>query len=135
MTLTLKQYDRTTSNGKGARGLSTLTMRLSGRVAISRRAADVLNVKAGDRLVLLQDEHEPRDWYIAFGENTGFTTRDNGGHNMVFNAAHAIKDLFASVEHPGPTGTVLLGEPETVDGRELWPLITARIVQHGYELL
>lgn len=68
-----------------------------GLVKINRQAAELLKIESGMTADFYQDEHEPRDWYIAKGYAEGrytFRKLDKFG-NLAFNN-QALVSLIAS---------------------------------------
>lgn len=93
----LKKYDVSVNTGRSVE--PTISFSDSGVIRISKSATDALNIKAGDRLSLFQDEDSPTDWYLS-KDKDGFPTRpgstkDSG--SVQFNSANTRNDFYQSL--------------------------------------
>ena len=78
-------------------GIPTIFFNSKGLVKINRQAAELLKIDSGMTADFYQDEHEPRDWYIAKGYADGrytFRKLDKFG-NLAFNN-QALVSLIAN---------------------------------------
>ncbi|WPV66314.1 hypothetical protein [Chitinophaga sp. LS1] len=93
-------------------------------------ACTLIGLKDGDRVSFHQDEEEPTDWYLEVTKN-GFELRakENVTKGMLFNSSVMARALVYSVQEV-KSGRVLIGsEHITINGKTLWPLITASLKQ------
>lgn len=100
----------------------------SGLVTINKAAAELLSLKAGDQVVILQDADEETDWYLEKVKTKGFPLRQmkEGNGSLLFNNAHVTKIMADSMTFTGKSGRILIaGQPTKLDKRNLWALLTA----------
>lgn len=94
----------------------------------NKQAGDMLKLKTGSQMLMLQDEKEPTNWYLAPVKSGGFPvySKDNA---FFWSSQVTKKSLMASLEVEHPSGSMLLGsEPTKHDGLLLYPLITSTLV-------
>lgn len=127
----LKQFDTTNTVSRPPQRQKRLSLSASGRVYISKALADDLKVHEGSCMVLLQDTAEPQDWYLSHGGKDGFPVRANTSQ-FVFNCSTVVSELFAAMEYTERSGTVLVADKVTIEGRSLWPLLTSSIKHRSY---
>jgi len=105
----------------------------AGLFTINKKATEILQIEAGNKVVLHQDEDELGDWYIekADQDAAGFEIRSktkNGkpeGGGIYFNNTPTARAIFESVEYPYQSGRILLaGEPTEIGERKLYALLT-----------
>lgn len=71
----LNTFDKDTINQEESNG-SRLTFVKNGVLNINAVAAEIMKLKAGDKIALSQDERKPENWYIHKSPN-GFQVRDS----------------------------------------------------------
>lgn len=89
---------------------------------------DLLKLKKGAGVVLLQDEEAPDNWFIGVDKASGFPVHEKDGAFLWTN--RVVKDeLFTSLETEHPSGRMLVGEePVKHDGLTLYPVLTSSLV-------
>lgn len=115
------------SNGSGQSQLPRLSVSFkNGVFSINGPACDLIKVKAGDQVQLLQDEETPENWYIEKVKTGGYTLREKEGTTSprFFNStqlAHCIKEFL---ETNGKSCRVpIAGEVTEFDKRKLYGLL------------
>lgn len=124
----LKAYtpDSVPVRGRGLRrGRPTINTSTTGLITISLDAADRIGLKdkQKQRVVILQDESEPENFYIEVvnAPSDGFQVRNDGSAKQFkFNS----KGLVVSMNGGEKNTTYLLaGQPTEIGKRTLWGLI------------
>lgn len=100
----------------------------SGLVSFSKDAIIDLKLEKGTKMMLLQDNEKPRDWYFKIDKEGDIEFRrykeDGGG----FNSSGLVKKIKESLNVDSEkTIRIALGEPFDVDGTSLITLITAKL--------
>lgn len=123
----LKRFDPETAP-PSRDGLPRVNMGKSGVWRANAPACALLNLKKGARVVLLQDDDDATNWYIATDKANGFEVYEKDG--SCFWCTQSVKlELLKSLDSEHPGGTMLLGtEPTKHDGLLLYPLITSSLV-------
>lgn len=99
----------------------------TGLILISKPAAQLLGVEAGDQIQFLQDTDNPKDWYIEKVKEDGFTLRRNAAGGLITNSLPIKKIMFESVGYDGEQGKVTIGEEVQMGKRILHTLVTAKL--------
>lgn len=124
----LKAYTPKTC-GHTYTGKSTINLNYgTGVFSFSKTAVQLLKVKAGMCCTLLQDENQPKDWYLKFSKFDGFTLRNSqkGVQAMlIFNNSFTARALAKSIGLTGNATFLIATEPLMVDKELLWPIITS----------
>lgn len=95
----------------------------SGIIYFNESAKQLTNIKAGDKIEFLQDEDNPKDWYLAKSEN-GFEVRDKKkSKGVLVQSSKIVKELLHSIDVYKPA-TMRIAEAIPFDGRKLFPIIT-----------
>lgn len=128
----LKIYDR--SLGPLKVGVATLNVNKGGMFGFSARSADVIGLEHGSKVLIIQDEDRPKDWYVAKdhrgGEPTGFEVRGKKANTLCFNSSYTAQKIKDSLGLNGSVKSMrfLIGTaPVKHDGLELWPIITKSV--------
>ena len=63
---------------------------------INNSAVLHFNLKVGDTITILQDDEDELNWYISFGDKSGFKLRtsQNKRNELILNCASLAKKLF-----------------------------------------
>jgi hypothetical protein len=95
----------------------------TGLIAISKCAAEKLNLKKGELLCFHQDEEEEQDWYIEKVKEGGFYFREYKSGFMV-NSTALVRKIFESVVFERESGRILLaGQPTKLGARTMHGLL------------
>ena len=92
-------------------GQATLNMTINGGFTMSSRAAALLNLKAGDKIVFLQDADYPTDWYIQKAETDkdAFVLREVGKKGLSFKSSSLASFIGKSAIKTMAFSSVLFG--------------------------
>lgn len=77
-------------------GRPFISFTFKGAFHLSKRACQMLRVKAGDRIVFLQDEQYPTDWYVRSTTETAGFLLENKGRNVVGFSSSTLSGAIAS---------------------------------------
>lgn len=123
----LKVYNRQVSGV--AKGLATLRVHKQGSFSLSKAAMEMMELRPGHKVEVVQDLDRPRDWYIT--KSTGddaFVVRGKASQGGMFASsitAASIKKACELDTFGATSYQFLIGkEPVAHDGAELWPIIT-----------
>lgn len=101
--------------------------RKAGLISLSKAATETIGLKGGDKVVIINDEERPNDWYICkTDDENGFAVRAKAETGSAdFNCTSVVKRVFETMDiHDMAVGYVVAPEPEKVDGMELYAIIT-----------
>lgn len=106
-----KVYSRENCKYK-TNGKSAISLSKSGVISISSQAIEKIGLTAGDKILMVQDEEKPTDWYIQKTEEEhGFVLRKSTKH-LAFNAKSIVIDLLKSLgKELQSTSFILATEP------------------------
>ena len=104
----------------------------AGTVRFNKRISEQLGLKDKSQIELLQDEEDPATWFLAIVPTGGFPLRkkesSSGFDGYTFNSVAVVRQIFESVGFKGQSGSIgTAPEPETIEKRKMWRLITARL--------
>lgn len=105
----------------------------TGACRLSKKAAELIGLQAGDRINFSQDPDEPADWYLSKAKkDEGVQLRVNNtasqGGSLLFNSANFVEAILNSIEFKENTGSMKIAdESEQIGGVEVWPVITRSI--------
>lgn len=99
----------------------------SGRVSFSQSAIEGLALKNGDKIVLIQDEDRPKDWYLS-KDDKGFTLQESAGTLAILNKSLS-KEVTDSLGVDGTAKIPVAIQHQDVDGKRLFALLTKGLVQ------
>lgn len=78
-----------------------VTLSRRGFISLTSKAARIMDLKAGDRIVFLQDQSFPTDWYIAKSDDpSGFKLTAGGRKNLIAQSGELVGKIAASVNVP-----------------------------------
>lgn len=123
----LVTYDATTVAQERKTG-AYLSLSRVGASTISKDAAKLMRLDAGDMICFNEDEDNPGDWYVCISTG-GFELREygKGGGGLLFNSSGMVNKLLDSLGVDEVRVRFNIGkEPVKVDGDdvEYWPVIT-----------
>ncbi len=99
----------------------------SGLFNLNQAACDLMGLKAGDQVVIHQDEEHVEDWYLEKVNSKGFVVRSKPQtqKGLLFNNTSIARQIAGSVEYNGSGGKLLIaGKATGFEKRKLWGLIT-----------
>jgi hypothetical protein len=109
-------------------GTSCISINIkTGLAAINKYAAQQMELKPEDMIVIHQDEEAPENWYLEKVKAKGFPLRkkDNVSAGLFFNNSALVKSIAESVNYKEKSGRLLIaGKPTKLDKRILWGLLT-----------
>ncbi len=113
----LKIYNTENSKGTNTGKPTVRINKKSGLFSLSKAASELIGIVAGDKIVFVQDEDSPADWFIQkTTDASGFSLRQKGTNDGgAFNCtklAHAIlgsKSTFNYVGYPVCAAQVIEG--------------------------
>lgn len=127
--MNLKSFKKSDISYK-ADGVPFLRIHLkSGVFSFNKTAAEILELKAGDQVMLHQDEDEPENWYLEQVKEDGFPLRINQKEkyaSLTFNSAPMAKHMFDVVDTGGDPiscRALIAKEPTKFEKRTLWGII------------
>lgn len=128
----LKTFDKTIQAADKGRGTCALVLPRAGSVCkLSAAAVVALGLRPGDKVAVHQDVDNPSDWYVEpKPAEKGLPLRVIGlktnACTLLFNSKNVAQSMRKALGfYSGGAMRVPLGlEPQTHDGRTLYPLIT-----------
>jgi hypothetical protein len=103
----------------------TFTVTKGSVLKISKMLADSLGLKAGDKVMIAQDEKSPTDWFVGVTGN-GFQLKQAGTDaSLQFSCkqlAQILRDQFPKASPP--IRIPVSPEPTDIDGQPYFALIT-----------
>lgn len=102
-----------------------LRITTQGRFFLNKRAANDLNLNKGDLVNLVQDEENPRDWYLKkTDDEAGFPLSVQGKHRGVSFSSSTIRNvMFKSLGLPLLSTTFRISNKPIEGG--YFPIITS----------
>jgi len=94
----------------------------TGRISFSVSLAKAIDLKADQKVVFIQDQDSPRDWYLAKVKD-GFSIRLNGAVLAVINKSLA-REMLKSLEVEGTAKIPVAIQHQDVNGLRLFALLT-----------
>nr|WP_321357212.1 hypothetical protein [uncultured Draconibacterium sp.] len=92
----LKTYSREDCKYRYA-GSPVFRVEKSGVLKLSKQAYEQIDLKAGEKILILQDQERPTDWYIQKTNNEdGFVLRESSNH-LAFNAKNIAIEILKSL--------------------------------------
>ncbi|MDM1048038.1 hypothetical protein [Sphingobacterium hotanense] len=124
----LKEYNKTNS-GAGKASVAMVTMGAKGLLSFNLAACLTANLSPGDRIILLQDEDRPKDWYLSKTDSEeGYVLRDYKNGVLAFNSSKLVSAIVDSIGlEEGKSFKCLLGSKISENGLNLFALITKSI--------
>ena len=105
--------------------------RSAGLITFNREAADALGVLTGGKIIFLQDEESPEDWFIKKSDSQeAFELRPGKNQtSMDLNSTHIARRILASVKNgkqfAGATFCIQKN-PVEIEKEKLYLIITAK---------
>lgn len=92
-------------------GSATLNMTINGGFTLSSKASTLLDLKAGDKVVFLQDADYPTDWYIqkTITDKDAFVLREVGKKGLSFKSSSLVSFIAKSALKTVAFSSVLFG--------------------------
>ena len=111
------------------KGQAVITFNTGGNIAITKYAAEKLGLAAGNKVSLLQDTENPKDWYLSVGDAEGFELRPRSGNGSVqFNNVALVEKVLTSLGLSSNASFPLVTEPQNVEGGgKVHSIITSRV--------
>jgi hypothetical protein len=112
--------------------IPSLSLNLStGLISINRALAQVMGLKPGDQVILLQDETNKKDWYIC--KHKGFETRTSQtSKSIAFSSRSLVREVFKSLDWDEQSARIQAARDYTdQEGFRLFALITSGIKSTG----
>lgn len=103
----------------------------TGLFAINKTACELLELKANDQVIILQDEEDKANWYLEKVKTKGFILRTKEGvtTGVLFNNTTMARAIAESIDFKGKSGKAMIaGKATTLDKRKLWGLILSGFV-------
>ena len=98
-----------------------------GFIKINSRACELMVLKAGQRVILVQDEDSPEDWYIAKTEQiSGFTVHQHKDQNNLIMTSKKMCHLILSslgILESRPTHFLMAESPTITKDYQLFALL------------
>lgn len=99
--------------------------RSNGVIYLSRMLAKSLSFRGGEKMIIANDEDNPKDWYLGKTNNeNGFDLRDDKGGVRFINKCLALKILDSAKVEANSTFLVAK-EPINIDGVLYYKIITS----------
>ena len=91
----LRKFNRKDCNCATGDGMGYITIEKGGIIRLNRKAAELLNLKIGDKLDVLQDEERTKDWYLAkTSDENGLVMRRHSDSGSICSNAKVIADTI-----------------------------------------
>jgi len=120
-----------TSRGGGSKTPSIGINLKTGLFSINKTACELMDIKADDQVIILQDEEDKANWYLEKVKTKGFQVRSKAEitTGALFNNTILARAIADSVEFKGKSGKVIIaGKPTALDKRKLWGLILSGFI-------
>ena len=107
-------------------GKPTINFNKKGPISISKTAVQKLNVSPETPVAFLQDEENPKDWYITVGgDKDGFKVRYAENGACIFNSSYLSQTLLRSLGISTNSSFLIATEPtELFLGQNGYAIIT-----------
>jgi hypothetical protein len=103
-----------------------------GVIVINTAAMKQMQLAAGNRISMAQDDENPKDWYI-FRHADGLEVKAKNGDQKSFGiqSSFLCNEILKSLglEKGKTCGFKLAPAPTEIDGKTLWALITSKILK------
>ena len=120
--MALKIYNASASKARSGKATVNIAPK-SGLISISKAAAEIMKIKAKDKLILAQDDQNPKDWYLAI-HDSGFSARGDDGR-LFFNSCAIAKSFCDSIGVDYPSSYLIGKKPTKIDGLDCWPIFVS----------
>ena len=130
----LKRFNTETTKGMGTGQPLVSIARNAGLISIFGATAEALGLKPGDKVSIVQDQDNPKDWYIDTKDEAGFKLRGSDkGKGLSFNNSVICNRLLDSLEfpkeHKRSSFTVSTKQAEGFDQEGLYAILTAKTME------
>lgn len=118
-------------------GAPEIRCSLGGKITFNANAAQLLEMKEGDKWALVQDKVKPMDWYLARHES-GISLRNDGKTTCkAIQARNIVKFMAQSLNINGdtksfsmPVAVPVTDEIDIIEGIRFYPLITRNVKKY-----
>lgn len=108
-------------------GAPSVTFQNKGAIRLNAAAADLIGVKAGDKIAIAQDEENPADWYV-FAHPEGYELRlFSDKKSLGFNNTplkNTFYECFSIDAETKGVRLLLAGQPTKVGKDTYWGLLS-----------
>lgn len=111
---------------KQAMNVACINISSDGGFYLSAALIQRMGCKEGDCYAVLRDAADPKAWYLL-RDPKGYPVRVQRQRRLSFHSSITAGELFTALGYKLKRGSLLVGDKETIDGLELWPLITASL--------
>lgn len=95
--------------------------RKSGLITINKLAVDLIKLKAGDEIILVQDEHDTENWYVQKIATGGWELRQLDSGALAISSVPAARTLLGSLEiDTDKQVRMLIAGTPTKEGKETY---------------
>ena len=122
----LKKYTRSDCKYRMP-GQPSVNIREGGPISFNKTISESIGLKDGDKIVFLQDEIRPMDWYISKTENDdGFVLRGKikTSSSLITNSATVARAILKSVGSIKKATFRMSEKPTEVDGKKYFAILT-----------
>lgn len=115
------------SSGTGSTQAPKLHVAKYGVISINASAVNLIGLKKGDQVKLIQNKQKTKDWYLTTVKEGGLVLRspyDKKSKGLIFNCSSAAKAMMISLNLPKGFNVSIGKEPDE-DG--WWSLITSAV--------
>ncbi len=125
-----KRFDRSV-NRMSSKPIFAFTK--SGAISLNRSTMDHLGLKSKDKVELLQDEDNPKDWYVAKSTSEhGFVLRHGGkkSDSLIFNSRSTTIAIQQSLQISTDSSFRIPVAPQPMvdEGNQYWALLTRGVI-------
>jgi len=132
--MNLKKYDRKDCKHI-APGKPSVHMTNKGVFSLNKAAVQGIGLKKEDKILFVQDELIPKDWYIQKTDSEdGFVLRENQGR-LILNASKIVQNIFKSLEINKESAGFRIATEPTEDNGESYFAILTRVPDKQKELV
>lgn len=119
----IKKFDSTNSFAI-RRGETSINFNNEGQITISKQAVIDLGFKPGDKFAFIQDEKEPRNWYLLRDEKDGISSRKYSGSDAIcLNSTIIARVIIDLAGKDNSISCKLIIIPVKHEGLTLYPII------------
>ncbi len=103
----------------GSKKTAKVAFGKGGTIHFNQPACELIDIKAGDKVTVAQDEDEPENWYVFKDTEHGFEVRAGyDGKGCLFNHAKLVIAFLEAIDKPvdKTIGFLIAGKPTTMKG-------------------
>jgi hypothetical protein len=127
--MNLKTYNAANSFYRFMRG-ATINLMVSGRISLSKDAAEMMDLSMSDKIVIHQDAADKQNWFIEkVYTNDGFIlTERNNKKALNFHSKKIVTEIFKSFNiYPEKSKSFRISRnPVEFEGRRLYLIIKSK---------